>query len=314
LMFMSEVSENNLMGTGNRLSLSADISGKATHYNLAFKNPRILDSNLNGGVDLFKSRRDYDDYTKDSTGGALGFGHPLAEEFWRIYYKYSYTDTTLSDLSKNASFYIVQSQNVQTASAFSTSVVRDSLNRFYSPSDGSLNNLTVKYAGGPFGGEAAFTKIDASSSWYYGLPLSCVFHLNGSIGRAYENEEGMLPVYEKFYLGGLNSIRGFKSSRVSPRDPLTNERIGGDKMWYVNFEFIFPLLTDAGLQGVVFTDIGNVYATNDEWDFGDYKKAAGLGVRWFSPLGPLRLELGYNLDPAKGESDSVWDFSIGGQF
>lgn len=313
LMFMAEVSENNLMGTGNRLSLSADISGKATRFNLAFTNPRIFDSTLTGGVDLFNLKRDYDDYTKESTGGALRFGHPLAED-WKIYYKYSYTDTTLSDLSENASYYIIQSQNVQTASAFSTSLVRNTLNRYYSPSAGSLNNLTVKYAGGPLGGEAAFTKIEASSSWYYGLPLSCVFHLNGSMGRAYENEDGMLPVYEKFYLGGLNSIRGFKSSRVSPRDPLTNERIGGDKMWYVNFEVIFPLLTDAGLQGVVFTDLGNVYATDDEWDFGDYKKAAGLGVRWFSPLGPLRLELGYNLDPLEGESDSVWDFSIGGHF
>ncbi|MDH3348405.1 MAG: outer membrane protein assembly factor BamA [Desulfobulbaceae bacterium] len=313
LMFMAEISENNLMGTGNQLSLSADISGTATRFNLAYTNPRFFDSELTGGVDIFNMQRDYDDYTKNSTGGGLRFGHPLTDN-WKIFYKYSYTDTTLSDISEDASYYILQSQDIRTTSALGLSLVRDTRNRYYSPSAGSRNNLTIKYAGGPLGAEAAFTKIEAGSSWYYSLPLSSVFHLNGSMGRAFENKDNMLPVYEKFYLGGLNSIRGFKSSRVSPRDSITNERIGGDKMWYVNFEVIFPLLTDAGLQGVVFTDFGNVYAVDDDWDFGDYKKAAGLGVRWFSPLGPLRLELGYNLDPLEGEEDSVWDFSIGGHF
>ena len=107
---------------------------------------------------------------------------------------------------------------------------------------------------------------------------------------------------------------GFKTSHVSPKDPVTDERIGGDKMWYTNLEITFPLFEEAGLRGVVFTDFGNVYAVEDDWNFDEVKKAAGVGFRWLSPMGPLRLEWGYNLDPEPDEDSSVWDFSIGGGF
>jgi outer membrane protein insertion porin family len=313
LMFMAEIAENNFFGTGNRLSLAANISGTSTRYNLAFTNPRLLDSQLSAGIDLFNWEREYDDYTKDSTGGALRFGHPLFEQV-RIFYNYSYTDTQLNDVSENASYIIRESQNINITSAMSVSLVRDTRNRYFSPSSGSRNQISVKYAGGPLNGDAAFTKLEANSSWYFPLPLDCVFRANGSIGQAFENEDNKLPVYENFYLGGLKSIRGFKSAHVSPKDPITGERIGGDKMWFTNFEIIFPLLADAGLQGVVFTDFGNVYESNDDWDFSNTKKAVGLGIRWLSPMGPLRLEWGYNLEPEADEDDTVWDFSIGGMF
>ncbi len=313
LLFMAEIAENNLMGTGNRLSLSANISGVSSRFNLAFTNPRLMDSNLSGGIDIFNWEREYDDYTKESVGGALRFGHPLVEK-WKIFYSYSYTDTTLSDVSEDASFVIRESQDINITSAFRLSFDRDTRNRYFAPNDGSKNNLSIKFAGGPLGGDASFTKIEASSSWYFPLPWDSSFHVKGSAGQAFENEDGQLPVYEHFYLGGLNSIRGFKSSHVSPRDPITDERIGGDKMWYTNFEIIFPVLTEAGIRGVVFTDFGNVYDTEEDWDFSDIKKSAGLGIRWLSPMGPLRLEWGYNLDPEEDEESSVWDFSIGGTF
>ena len=85
-------------------------------------------------------------------------------------------------------------------------------------------------------------------------------------------------------------------------------------MWYTNIEIIFPLFEELGLKGVIFTDFGNVYAVDEDWDFGEVKKAAGIGFRWLSPVGPLRLEWGYNLDPEPDEDDAVWDFSIGGAF
>ena len=141
-----------------------------------------------------------------------------------------------------------------------------------------------------------------------------VFHVKGAAGQAFENKDDKLPVYEHFYLGGMNSIRGFESAKISPRDPVTGERIGGDKMWYVNLGILFPLVKDLGLDGEIFTDFGNVYDVDDDWDFGEYKKAAGFGINWASPLGPLRMALGFNLDKKEGEDSSTWDFSIGGTF
>ena len=112
----------------------------------------------------------------------------------------------------------------------------------------------------------------------------------------------------------MNSIRGFDSASISPRDPLTGDKIGGDKMWFANIEYIFPLIKDMGMDGLIFHDLGNVYDVDEDWDFGDYKKTAGVGILWASPLGPLRLAWGYNLDQKAGENQSSWDFSMGGTF
>jgi len=313
LMFMAEISENNIFGTGNRLSFAANLSSITTRFNISYTNPRIFDTHVLAGIDLFNWRKEYDDYTKDSTGGGLRFGHNLIEK-WRISYGYSYTDTTLSDIAENASFIIRESQDINITSALHLGFSRDTRNRFYGPSSGSVNSLTFEYAGGFLGGDAEYTKVEGITSWYFSLPFNSVFHIKGAAGQAFADDKSKLPVYEHFYLGGLNSIRGFQTSYVSPRDPVTLERIGGDKMWYGNVEIIFPLFEEMGLRGVIFTDFGNVYATWQDWEFDDVRNSVGFGFNWMSPMGPLRLAWGYNLDPRFDEDDAVWDFSIGGGF
>ncbi len=96
---------------------------------------------------------------------------------------------------------------------------------------------------------------------------------------------------------------------MGPRDPVTGDVLGGTRMLLFNFEFIFPILKNAGMKGVVFFDTGNA------WNYGyylrDMRKTAGVGIRWYSPLGPLRLEWGYVLDPKPGEQAYRWDFTMG---
>jgi len=268
---------------------------------------------LSWGIDLFDTKREFDDYTKDSAGGAISFGYPIWEK-WRGFGSYSYTDTTLSDVSEDASFVIRNSVDINITSAVKFSLQRDTRDRRFGATKGSKHNLSVRYAGGPLGGDSEFTKVEGTTSWYFPLFWDTVFHFKGAAGQAFENEDDGLPVYERFYLGGLQSIRGFDSAKVSPTDPETDERIGGDKMWFTNIELIFPLLAEQGVNGVVFYDMGRVFDDNEDWGFDDFEKAVGLGIRWFSPIGPLRLEWGYNLDPEDDEDDSVWDFSIGGVF
>jgi outer membrane protein insertion porin family len=315
LILMGQISENNLFGMGDTLALSANVSANSSRYNLGYTDPHLYDSPLSWGLDLFSTEREYDDYTKDSTGGGIRLGYPIFEK-WQIYGNYSYTDTDLTDVSENASFIIRNSVDLHVTSAVKVSLVRDTRNKRYGASEGSRNTVSVKYGGGPFGGDAEFTKFEGSSGWYFPIPLKTIFHVNLSAGQVFENETDKLPVYERFYLGGLNSMRGFKYAKVSPIDPLTGDRIGGDKMWYTNTEFVFPLLETQGLMGVLFLDAGQVL--NDDEDWGDFsnsvKKASGVEVRWLSPMGPLRLVWGYNLDPTDDEDDSVWDFSVGGTF
>ena len=128
-------------------------------------------------------------------------------------------------------------------------------------------------------------------------------------GLITQNAGGDLPLYEKFYLGGINSIRGFKYYSISPTDPATNQLIGGEKMVQFNLEYIFPLIQKAGIKGLIFFDAGNAY--NGGFDAGDLRKSVGTGIRWYSPMGPLRLEWGFNINPKQGEDTNNWDFSIG---
>lgn len=317
LILMGQISENNFLGRGDSLALSGNLGGSSTRYNLAYTNPHLNDSALSWGLDLFNTYREYDDYTKDSTGGGIRLGYPIWGR-WQVYGNYSYTDTDLSDISPLASFTIRESANLNITSALKVSLVRDTRNSRFNASKGSRNVFSVKYAGGPLSGDAEFTKVEGSTGWYFPMPFKTVFHIKGAAGQVFENESGKLPVYERFYLGGLNSVRGFEYGKISPIDPLTLDRIGGDKMWYSNIEVIFPLLETQGLMGVVFYDAGRVY-DNDTGFFDsdvneDTKHAAGLEVRWLSPMGPLRVVWGYNLDPLRDEDQSVWDFSVGGTF
>lgn len=313
LMLMGEVSENNFLGRGDRMSLAVNVSGNSDRFNLGYTNPHIRDSQLSGGIDLFNWFREYDDYDKDSQGGALRLGYPLFER-WRGYGSYSYTDTKLSNVSEFASQIIIDSMDIHITSAVKFGMVRDTRDRRTGASKGSENSITIKYAGGPFGGDAEFTKLEAFSSWYFPLPLSTVFHFKAAAGQIWENVPGQLPVYERFYLGGMNTIRGFEYGKASPIDPVTGDRIGGDKMWYTNIEYIFPLLPEAGVRGALFFDAGKVTADDEDWNLDSYNKAVGVEVRWLSPMGPLRLVWGYNLDPEYDEESAVWDFSIGGSF
>jgi len=312
-VFMAEITESNFLGRGDKLALKASLGGSSDRYTLSYTNPRLFDSQLSWGADAFDTMREYDDYTNDSKGGALKVGYPVFEK-WRGYAKYSLTDTELSDVEEDASFIIRESQNIELTSAVQFSLRRDTRDRSYGATEGSRHLISVKYAGGPLQGDSQFTKVTASTSWYFPLFLKTVFHFKASAGQIFENETDKLPIYERFFLGGINTIRGFDYAKISPQDPVTGDLIGGDKMWYANFEFIFPLVADQGVSGVLFFDVGQVLGDDDDWNFDDYRSAVGIGLRWLSPMGPLRIEWGYNLDPINDEDESVWDFTIGGIF
>jgi outer membrane protein insertion porin family len=123
----------------------------------------------------------------------------------------------------------------------------------------------------------------------------------------HKNEDKKIPIYDRFYLGGINSIRGLRD--VGPIDPETGDPIGGETMLCFNAEIIFPLIEDAGMKGVVFFDTGNAW--EEGYHIDDMRKTAGAGIRWYSPIGPLRLEWGYVLDRKDDEAASRWEFTIG---
>jgi len=314
LTFMGEISENNLLGRGQRLAFQANISSKSNQFNIDFTEPHLYDSKLLVGFNVYRWKRVYDNYTKNSSGISARVGYPIWEKLMGNL-SYGYDSTTLESVNlATASQEIIDSMDYHITSAVKTGLSWDSKDRQYAAHTGSNHYLTIKYAGGALGGDNSFTKLEAMSSWFYPVTKTTTFHALGSIGQIFGNSEGHLPVFEKFYLGGINTIRGFDNGKISPIDPKTGNRIGGDKMWYANLEYTFPIAKEQGVLGVIFYDVGNVYDIGTTWRFLLCKRSAGAGIRWLSPMGPLRLEWGYNLHPLPDENTSNWEFSIGGNF
>ncbi len=318
LMFMAEISQKNFLGKGQRLALSGAISGTSARYNLSFTEPHFYDTQLLVGLDFYNWKREYDTYTRDSKGGALRFGYPIWRD-WNASFSYGYDNTDLTDVDLiNAAPSIILSQDIHITSYVTFGLSYENLNNLYAPTSGSQHVINTKFAGGVLGGDSQFTKVEGFTSWYFPAPFidETAFHIKLSAGQVWENEDGALPDYEKFYLGGINSIRGYKTRTVAVTytDPETGREyeVGGDIMWFTNLEYHFPLVKAGGLRGLVFYDAGNVYES--EWDFSNIKQSVGAGIRWASPMGPMRLEWGYVLNPEPDEDTNNWEFSMGGFF
>jgi len=306
---MVEISQTNLFGRGQQLKAQGVIGAVARRYRVSFLEPYLFDRPLSFGLDGYNWEREFNEYTRLSRGGDVTMSHPMRWEYTRFYWSYRFENVHLNDLADDASPVLREAATIHNTSATSITIRRDSRDAIFTPTRGSDNSVTMELAG--LGGEVAYTRFVADSGWYYPLFWGCVGVLHGRLGYMLANPWGQMPAYDKFYLGGIDTIRGYKYAEISPRDPLTNERIGGTKFVQTNTEIRFPLYKKMGLTGVVFFDAGQVYANNVNY-FSSMRTSVGTGIRWYSPMGPLRVEWGYNLNPKSYERRSNWEFSVGG--
>ncbi len=307
---MVEVSQNNLFGRGQQLKIQGIIGAISHRLRASFTEPYLFDRPLAFGVDAFNWERQYSEYNRISVGGDVRVSHPLVWKYTRLFGMYRFENVSLKDLVFGASPVLVQASHIHDTSAASVSIRRDSRDSLFSPTKGSDNSLSVELAG--LGGDTAFTRLVGETGWYIPITGKFVGVVHARGGMMNKLTWGQMPAYELFYLGGIDTIRGFKYAEISPRDPTTNERIGGPQFLQLNQEIRFPLYQKLGLGGTVFFDAGNVYGPNYVGPF--LRTSVGLGVRWFSPMGPLRVEWGYNLAPKSYERHSAWEFTMGGSF
>ncbi len=313
VILMGEISQRNLFGKGQILSFQGIFGARTTRYSLSFTEPYFRDSRLSLGLNVYDWEREYDDYTRDSQGFGVRFGYLLTPNT-RAFLGYRYDDSDLTDYYYYASKIIRESADIHITSSVELGLSRDTRNHFFDPTRGTTLNITYEHAGGVLGGDSAFEKITVIGSIYFPTVWEIVGHVRVGVGYVTEGQGGKLPVYEKFYLGGIDSVRGYQYGDISPKDPETGERIGGERMAFMQSEVIFPLVKSMGLKGVVFFDMGNVWGEDVGYHFSDVRKSVGIGIRWLSPMGPLRIEWGYNIDAKEDEDKSNWNFRMGGQF
>jgi outer membrane protein insertion porin family len=272
--------------------------------------PYLFDRPLGLGLDAFNWERQYSEYTRVSKGGVFRLSHPLTWKYTRLFWMYRFENVNLNNLQPNAPPQLVQASEIHNTSATSFVIRRDSRDSLFAATKGSDNSLSFELAG--LGGDTAFVRYLAETGWYFPLRWNCVAVSHARAGGMNKLSWGAMPAYELFYLGGIDTIRGFKYAEISPRDPVTNDRIGGTRFLQFNHEIRFPLYKKLGLTGTIFFDAGNVYGPNYIGPF--LRTSAGLGFRWFSPMGPLRVEWGYNLSKHPNERSSAWEFTMGGSF
>jgi len=310
LIGQGSVSQTNFLGRALKLDLSASLGGKSTTYQFGLTEPYFLDRNLTLGFDIYKTEREWNDFSKETTGGDLKLGFPLAEDT-RAFFLYRYEEKNIFDVDPLASLLVRGQEGESTLSSLTSSLTRNTTDYRLDPSEGTSSELSIEFAG--LGGTQKFIKYTADHRIYFPAPLETVFALHGRVGYVQELGGEEIPIDERFFLGGINSLRGFKSREVGPRDDATGDFIGGTKQAYMNAEWVFPIVRDMGLKGILFFDAGNAWGEDENY-FESLRYSVGTGIRWFSPMGPLRLEWGYNLAPKDFEDRSQFEFTIGAPF
>ncbi|MDX2494258.1 MAG: outer membrane protein assembly factor BamA [Desulfuromusa sp.] len=311
LMAQGSLSQDNFMGYGVRLSLSGSFGSTSTTYSLGISDPHFLDTDWTLGGEIYKSEREYDDYDDHRTGGSIRAGHPVSRNS-KAFLTYRYEEQEI--LNINTLIVAEDDPWIQaresTLSSVTAEWIRNSTDFYQDPSRGGITKLSLEYAG--LGGTEDFVKSIAEHRHFFPLFWGTVFSIHGEMGYVVSTNSDDVSITEKFFLGGIRTLRGFENREVSPTDENGNF-IGGEKMGYFNFEYLFPIVKDLGLKGVIFYDTGNAWADDEEY-FSDMRSSVGAGIRWQSPMGPLRFEWGYNLSPRDNEKQSIFEFTIGRAF
>jgi outer membrane protein insertion porin family len=191
---------------------------------------------------------------------------------------------------------------------------KNTIDNIMNPTRGMNATLSFELAGSILGGQADFYKAIATYGRYFPAGFwNSQFFVRGTAGTTGSYNGSTVPVYENFFVGGLTTVRGFKYGEAGPLDE-NGDPIGGKNQLFFNFEWIFPVYAPVGLKGVLFFDVGHGFNNDKGFLLDGARTSAGGGIRWFSPFGPVRIELGINLNPKKDEKRSVFDFALGTQF
>ncbi len=364
----AQVQQANLFGNGQSLALQAQVSALRQLVTLRFFEPYFLDSDWNSSVELYDTLYVFPNFARRSVGGSLTFGYALIQPWLRL----SVTATTewdSVDTSSTSTLFGTSTpgfasvfQQLPLANLFNSGRVfslRPTLtydtrdNRLF-PTSGIYLQASTELASEAFGSEFNYLRHRFTGRFYYplgggtGQPGSgFVLKLNTELGLITSPDPQGVPIFQRYFLGGILDVRGFFLRSIGPRLPLTNTldpnsspisngaNIGGNLEAYENLELEFPIIDKVGIRGVVFFDAGNAWNTEDQFcrttpapqfdhvvqpcfnfpgSIGYLRTATGFGIRWFSPLGPLRFEWGFPLAPLSYENHSDFEFTIGNFF
>ena len=298
-------------GGGQKFRVRAELGFERQDFLFSFTEPYFMGRKLAAGFDLYSRNSQYlsDYFNEDRLGGDLRLGKAFGE-FYRgdVVYK---MENVRMDVDDDASAEMRAEDGDSLISSVSFGLSRDTRDSIVFPHRGDVSSVTAEFAG--LGGDAEFVKIEAMASQYF-VPIESfpdhVVRVAGTagLGRAY-GDSSDIPMSERFFLGGGDSIRGFEYRDVGPRDS-NDEPIGGEAMIAGSLEYTFPLVSK--IRGAAFFDMGNVYSTPSDFMDG-IVASVGMGVRLNLPVGPIKLDYGIPIitdDWTEGEN-GAFSFNVG---
>ena len=321
------VSDRNIWGSGINVGLKAEKSQTSKNFSINLSNPRLNDSDFSGNISLFHTAYDYNDYTVTSDGVSLGAGHRFTR-YISGYLGYGYSKNSYtfgSDFNRSAypSYYFES----YAKSGITMSVQWDNTDDYYLPRSGFELSQSFEKTG--IGADADYLKARTNFSIYQGLEkwigFDAIFRYKA---RFYAiADTGYVPLAEKFYMGGIGSVRGYESYSLSPMiedssgtdtyNGKTIRRIGGTQTFSNSLEVSFPLVPKAKMRLVTYIDWGFIADTISETTLlnNNISRAGyGAGIEWFSPVGPIQLMFAKAINPEQGDKTQAFEFTMGQRF
>lgn len=318
ILFSAQISKDNFFGRGWAGDISANVSAKRQLFNLSVSDRHFLDSDFLVGASIYRSSTEYDDFDRTATGGGVRIGRNI----WELIegsIGYGFENVQISNVDPAVSSFFTDG----ITSKITAQLTRDDRDDRINPKKGNYENVSLEWAGGILGGENEFYRVRGNARAYFPLFKDISYRIQGRIGYVGPVNGKEVPVFERFFLGGLSSIRGFRARSIGPTrmvstlDPRSGDyefTIGGNKELVVNHEIVFPLVPPVKIEGLVFFDLGNAYDNGKNFDLTDLKMSYGFGARWQTILGPLRFEWGFPINRDLRDDVSSFEFSIGSSF
>lgn len=323
LMLSVAVSDRNIFGSGINVGLNLEQSQRTNNYAFNISNPRLNDSDFSGNFSIYSNGTEYDTYTTDSQGVSLGTGHRF-NRYLSGYMGYGYSSNQYSDY--DASTLTAEQQRYYESyskSSVTVSATFDNTDDYYVPREGMALSQSLEKSG--LGGDADFWKSRTNFGIYRGLQnlIGADLIVRYKARYNYVDDMGYLPLNERFYMGGIGSVRGYQSYSISPvlTDPATGlpildstgneQKTGGTQTFSNSIELSMPLVPEARMRATAFFDYGMIGDKSvDEIKRGGY----GVSLEWFSPVGPLQLVFSNPYGDKPGDDITHFEFTIGQRF
>lgn len=289
-------------GAGQNLNIRAELGSVRRNYTISFTEPWIFGYPYLFGFDAYNYERAKKaalgyGYDERRQGGALRFGKEFTD-YDRADLKYKLERVKISDVDSNASSALKDEEGDNTISSLALTLTRDVTDNRFNPTEGHIISVTGEDAGGIFAGDKDFYKLSGLVDLFFNYEKKLVLELKARVGWADEYDDSdSVPIYERFFAGGTNTVRGYKERSIGPRDSQTGDPVGGEAMLIGNAEATYPVFTNFKIAA--FYDVGGVWEKSDDIASGDFKTGVGAGVRVKTPIGPVKIDMGYPLDKAQ---------------